>query len=402
MRLKAIAGRLAAALLLLLFLAYIGFQVFSNLRERIVTVDATVVTVEDKLSVEGVFVRAQQLVTGEGSKTAEYLVADGARVGRGQNLALFFESGTAMSHYQAIQALDSQIEALGYVMRSVAGGSDAKRLDDRIYSTLTELSAQLDSGNAKGAAEGYPLLQQMALTRGSGMDVGFAARIEALQAEKKTLQGSLSGSTSALTAPASGYFFRYPDGFETVLTPDLLPTLTPEALRGLRPDSAVFEPQVAGTLVESYAWYFVAICDKAAADAIKDRAVVDIYFPQLGAESITVGIDSAATFEGETLLVLKSGLMDSRYLATRNQPADLVISRYTGIKVPREALRQVEGQWGVYCLDGAMAKFKPVKWIYQTDTYVLVEQAKDAGQGLYMYDKIIIRGKQISDNMVLR
>ena len=402
MRIKAIAGRLAAALLVLLFLVYIGFQVFSNLSERIVTVDATVVTVEDKLSVEGVFVRAQQLVMGEGGKTAEYLVADGAKVARGQSLALFFESGSAMSSYQAIQALDSQIDALNYVMRSVAGGSDAKRLDDRIYSALTDLSAQLDTGNAKAAAERYPLLQQMALTRGSGLDVGFSARLEALQAEKKTLQSSMSGSASSLSAPASGYFFRYPDGFEAVLTPDIIPQLTPEKLRGLKPDSAAFEPQVVGTLVESYAWYFVAICDKTAADAIKDRATVDIYFPQLGAESIRVNIDSAVTFEGETILVLKSGLMDSRYLATRNQPADLVVAQYTGIKVPREALRQVEGQWGVYCLDGAMAKFKPVKWVYQTDTYVLVEQAKDVGSGLFMYDKIIIRGREISDNMVLR
>ena len=81
---------------------------------------------------------------------------------------------------------------------------------------------------------------------------------------------------------------------------------------------------------------------------------------------------------------------------------DIVLDSYTGIRVPREALRQVDGQWGVYCLVGGLSRFKPVEWVYQTDSYYLVEPAKSSSQGLTLHDRIIIKGRDLEKDKVVK
>ena len=84
------------------------------------------------------------------------------------------------------------------------------------------------------------------------------------------------------------------------------------------------------------------------------------------------------------------------------ETADVVKRSYTGIMVPGEALHQNEGEWGVYCLSGAFMKFKPVEWVYQGDGYYIVKPAASQSKGLYLYDKMIIKGKNLEANKVMK
>jgi hypothetical protein len=75
----------ASTLLTIVFFAavavYIFYQVTANLTRQIRTVDALEVTVEDKISARGYFIRQQKVLAGNGSGTAEYLVQDGETLG---------------------------------------------------------------------------------------------------------------------------------------------------------------------------------------------------------------------------------------------------------------------------------------------------------------------------------
>jgi hypothetical protein len=89
------------------------------------------------------------------------------------------------------------------------------------------------------------------------------------------------------------------------------------------------------------------------------------------------------------------------YLENRCQSADVVAATHEGLRVPKEALRQSEGKWGVYTLSGAVARFKPIDWICETETAYIVEPAASQSKGLYYYDKIIVTGKDISEGKVV-
>ena len=94
--------------------------------------------------------------------------------------------------------------------------------------------------------------------------------------------------------------------------------------------------------------------------------------------------------------------MSESYLTTRQADIEIIYNSYEGIMVPKEALRQVDGEWGVYCLVGGITRFKPVEWVYQTDSYYLVEPAASSSNGLVMYDQIITSGKDLEKDKVVR
>ena len=53
-------------------------------------------------------------------------------------------------------------------------------------------------------------------------------------------------------------------------------------------------------------------------------------------------------------------------------------------------------------MDGSVAKFKPVTWIYQTEEYYLVPSAARPSDGLYRYDKMILGAKNLFDGQVMQ
>jgi hypothetical protein len=79
----------------------------------------------------------------------------------------------------------------------------------------------------------------------------------------------------------------------------------------------------------------------------------------------------------------------------------VVADTHEGLRVPKEALRLLDGKWGVYTLSGAVARFKPIEWICETENAYIVEPAESQSKGLYYYDKIIVTGKEISEGKVV-
>ena len=93
------ASTLVTIVFLLAVAVYIFYQVTANLTRQIRTVDALEVTVEDKISARGYFIRQQKILSGSSAGTAEYLVQDGDKVSRGQKLAVFFQGEDARQAY---------------------------------------------------------------------------------------------------------------------------------------------------------------------------------------------------------------------------------------------------------------------------------------------------------------
>jgi hypothetical protein len=154
--------------------------------------------------------------------------------------------------------------------------------------------------------------------------------------------------------------------------------------------------------MQDFVWYYAAVVDHDTAEALRNRVTVSARFPKISDTLLEMAVVSIRTEGERALVVLKCTDMDAKYLSARRESIQLVLNTYTGIPVPREALRQLEGKWGVYCMDGSVAKFKPVTWIYQTEEYYLVPSAARPADGLYRYDKMILGAKNLFDGQVVQ
>lgn len=400
---KGVGGKLAALGLLAVFVIYIGLQVAINLRDRIETQDAAVVTVEDKLQGEGVFFREQTVLDPISGKNAEYLVANGEKVSREQQVAMFFDDAESIAAYRAYKNAVKEEESLKYAYTHLAGGSDSGKIDSLMFLSMVDLTEELSTGLISAAEQDYADLAQLLVRRdGSKMtEEEYNAASAKLRAEQQSLLQSIKGRSSVVGAPVPGYFVRGCDGFENRLSPatmaDITPSLVHEALEaeGAADDGV-------GSVITGFAWYFAAVFDADEAVALRGQKSAYIRFPQIGNDTLRVSVVGVQhEQDGEAVVLFKSTKMDPVFLQSRQQTVELVRETFSGIKVPREALRQVDGKWGVYCLVGAISRFKPIEWTYQTDSYYLATPAISAAKGLYLYDKIIVRGKDLETGKVV-
>ena len=192
------------------------------------------------------------------------------------------------------------------------------------------------------------------------------------------------------------------DGYETVLTPDWVATATVASLDALRP---VDERGNVGKLIDGDTWYYVsAITDEEAAQ-LQKRSAVTLRFAKGMEQDVTMTVSRLGPDEdGRRLLVLQCDRLIAQTTLLRHQSADLVLHRYEGLRIPANALRlSDDGTPGVYCVVGAVARFKAVEVVYQGDGYALVRPVEDAAGTavLRLGDQVIATAGELFDGKVI-
>jgi hypothetical protein len=184
------------------------------------------------------------------------------------------------------------------------------------------------------------------------------------------------------------------DGYESIFNKGCIDKLSASSLVNGKSFGLILPENTIGSIVNDFYWYVAFTTTGEKASEMERMDTVEAYIPNISSkkESFTVekvirdGVENA-------IVVLKCPVMSAEYLSTRFQTVDVVLNTYEGIKVPIDALHQEGGIWGVYCLEGSSTVFKPVKIIYQGDNFYLLEMAESSKKGIYIYDKIVIGGK---------
>jgi putative membrane fusion protein len=384
---------------LLAVVAYIGYQVIANLTQQIRTVDALEVTVEEKLSARGYFIREQIPVSG-GSGTAEYLVEDGAKVAKNQRVAVLFDGAEAHRAYDEAYQLEERLAAVQYAYSMITSGVDSLKMDQLIFKDILSINENLEKGEAWRVSGDYSALQQLVVSRGAteADKEAFEQQIKQLEGEIANAKKQYASGSSNIRAADSGYFVSRLDGYETLLTVDCIDSLTPDDLTALQPA----QTDGVGSLTTGFRWYYAVVLTEEQADKLQQRKSLEVYFPELSTQSLEMQVNRLETVGEQSILVLESTRMDPLFLTAREQDIDIVVGRHSGLKVPSQALRQQEGEWGVFVLDGSVAVFKPITWNYSTESYFLVPCAASSKEGLFRYDRVIVQGRNLAENKVVQ
>ena len=95
--------------------------------------------------------------------------------------------------------------------------------------------------------------------------------------------------------------------------------------------------------------------------------------------------------------------MNKELAAMRSGPMTVVSKEYSGLKIPRKALRVVDSKRGVYVVNGMQINFVPVNILYNNDDWVIIsEKITDGVSTIKLYDELIISGRNLYDNKVVR
>ena len=418
-----LAMKLILAVIMLTVIVYFGINIAVSLMDPFSTTPAYSYVSEHAVTVSGYVVRDEEVLPDSGD-LVYFSRGEGERVAAGGTLALVCQSSEALYNASSLNSAREQLQQLYYARSLATGAQTAARLDDDISSALVSFHSAQAQEHLPDAMTAAANLRAAVLKRSyaySGV-TELETAIADLEADIAQLQSSVGPTSQAVKAPRSGLFSSLVDGYEKVLTPASLTDMTPEDFRTLEPEANV---SGMGKMVYGSTWQFVTLMRTEDMEHLKEGDRLTLRFQTGLDRDLSMRVKSISQEDhGQKLVVLESH--DYLHLTTllRHQNAQLIFHSYSGLRVPRSAVRIVqvpmedeEGQpllddkgeakteaaSVVYCLWGRYAKLKPVEIVWQEKDYLLVTPSEGvSGQRrLRSGDTVITAAEDLYDGKVI-
>lgn len=419
-----VINRVVMFLFMAAILAYAGGAVWKELRNFYPTVQAYTYVVEDTMEATGYMVRQEQVLKGAGD-IVRLVPAEGEKVAAGARVALLYDDEEALERDQRLEILETEADQLLAAIEAAGETSQTDNSSQQVLSALVALRTAVEGGDLtrleSQTVAFKSAVYQQAQRYGDAGDL--SAALTATWTEIATLRGQAARDTGYVTVERSGVFSGQVDGYETVLTPDRLDELTPADLDALAGGGLPTGQSDLGKLVTDSTWYFVCPLTELEARRLTAGDKVTVRFSRDWSGEVSMTVERIGPVqEGRVAVVLSANRNLSDTTLLRRQTVELVFSRQTGIRVPKEAVRVEEVQETnketgeektvqvacVYVEVGVTAERKQVAVLAQGEDYYIVEPVlpKDANANqekkvLRPGDQVIIASGEIWDGKVL-
>jgi len=421
--------RTASVILAILLYIYLGYQIYNAHYEPVQTETVSYASTSDTVQVNGTAIRKERPITAQVNGILTYVISDGGKVGMGGKVAQIYANAQSAAAHQELENLDSQISELQKL--STPGDTYAANPDSigkQINLKLTEVLSNLNAGETAKVSNVrndllYLMNERQIVTNRS---VNFSARIAALQAKRAALAASAGAATGSITAPASGYFIRSTDGYESVFDYNNVLSLTPASLEACLKKGPVPQSETIGKICENFDWYFAFVIPGNQIVKFRLGNKVTMNFPFASSEAVpaTVVAVNQPNKDSEAVVVLESNYMNSSIASMRNAAAQIQIGQYTGIRVSQKAVhfatvtktvkdknnktstvkKEVKG---VYTMRGSELVFKQIFPLLSTGDYVIcdADPPKDelmTASTVKLFDEVVIEGTDLYDGKVVK
>ena len=405
--------------------AYFAIQAVRYLDDPLVLTLAYAYQVETTVDVTGYMIREEQVLPDDGGGLLRVQRKEGERVSAGGTVAAVYADQASLDRQAEIESLESRIEQLQYAQDLALAAETTRKLDAQINRNLLQYRQYLTADRLYDAESTALELRALVLKRdysdaGSG---DLTLQLQELGARLLELRSQSEGTVRRITAPEAGLYSAGVDGFETVLTPEGLESLTPSQMAGLTPDPAAVSRT--GKLVLGDEWYFAAVLSAGEAMALQarqtelreDHQTLLLRFSKGVDRDLPVTLESiGATENGQVAAVFRSGSYLRELTLLRQQRAQVITGTTEGIRIPRESLRAerayldedgntvTEERTGVYCMVGREARFKPVDVVHSAESFVLVVPAAETKEKLRIRpgEQIVVSARGLFDGKVLQ
>lgn len=432
MKESTLATKVMIAILCLGVIAYLAASFIRDWEEPLVITRAYSYTQNVGMEAVGILVRSETVLPDSGGSYVDHILSEGEKASAGQAVALLYNDPSAPAARQTIRALEAEIDQLEYALASGTQSTEASRLDAQVLSSITSLRSLTAQGDLT-ALEEYTLnLRTMVFKRDYTYgDTAAASQLRLLIEDKRAqlnqLNGSLNQVSQTIYAPRSGVFSGTADGWEGLISPDQLETITAAELAELMEQRPAPVAGASGKLITDSVWYFAALIPGTDTGLQTGRTYAlnfsGDYYGQIPMKLERVSLEGEQTL---AIFSCRSHLSDTTLL--RVQTVDVVVEQLEGIRIPRKALRietetVAEGDdenedgespapgaptrevnhYMVYTVIRSQAWGQEVELLYTDENFYLVRPVdQNASERLRAGDEIILSTSEIYDGKVVR
>lgn len=413
---KVIIGVICAAVIL-----YFAVYLALGFKPDLVTTTAYAYSVDIGTEASALLVRDEQVISTTG-QYVDILLDEGEKVSKGGQIALIHASQDSLETRQTIQSLEAEIQQLEYSLSTGTQATNSSKLDEEVISSMVAIRSLAASGDLSTLEDSALHLRTMVFQRDySYGNTEAATQIKQLISDKQkqldSLNASLSQVSQTITSPASGCFSGEVDGFESLITPSMLSSLTMTQLNELLHKEVADPPAALGKVVTNNTWYLATLIDQPSVEGLLEGKTYKISFSDDYYGMISMNLERLVMENDQTMAIFSTNTNLSDTTLLRQQTVDIIAQQVEGIRIPRQALRvntetvtDNEGNqsqvnsYGVYTVVGTQAEWQEVKVVYSDDdSFYLVQPVDEtASSRLRAGDEVILNTTNITDGMVVR
>lgn len=387
----------------ILILIYSAVSFIVNHYNPVKTTPAAQVSMDDSFSTIGYFIRQEEVIDIAEGDTVEYNYSDGDKVSEGTALVTEYADEDALTISRELKNIEENIDQLETLSTVSSTTTNSSQMNQKIIDQMNAICEEVESGSLGQITSLASELRQLALKSGplsGGEDIDV--EIASLKTQAAELEERLDGSTTDITSPCSGYFCESTDGYEDIFTPDKVEDMTLSSLDKLA-DKKPASTSGKGKVVSSYVWYFAARVSDEDADHLTQGNTVRLRFSQVSQDiQATVASIRDDADSDDTLVIFRSQDMNEELISMRKQVATVVVASYSGLKVPKSAVRMEDDAMGVYVLSNSVASYKTIEPLFEGDEYYIVKQNVTGNDSLVINDDIIVEAKDVNDKKVMK
>ena len=394
---KILVGILAAV--------FIIHQLYSAVYKPITTRSASFYTATDGLDITGFVIRKEHIITSNTSDVLHFAVESGQRVAKGGTVAELYDNTGASATVLKIEEIKRKIEDITEIQNyNDVQAADIELVNEKIKNALGELVFNSASGDfsktSQDATELLSAVNRKQVITGEHTD--FSKQLTELNEELNLLNNSLPVSKGKIKAELSGYFVSLTDGYENILNEKSLGEITADYLANLKPEKS--QSGTIGKIVSDYEWFIAARVPLNDSLKYKEGDTLSIKTSVKSSPVLPVMVEriNISDDSNTAVVIFSCNQMNSELATMRTGSMTVVNKEYSGLVVPKKALRVVDGKTGVYVVSGITVKFVRVNVIYSTADYIICEQKQTNEETvLKLYDEVVVKGRKLYDGKVI-
>lgn len=404
------ASKIVAFVLSLFMIAYVAYQSYQFFYNPYETEVVLKEQYMEDLELSGFFVRDEAAFAEPKQGVIGYPYKNAEKVAKGAVVANLYNSEEDLYKLQEADELTALKEILSKSQDSTQlQGVKLDLLVKQIAESKAELVKCVDEND-------FTDLKNIYLTLMSRMDqfnayidssVSYEAMIASLDAQINVLRSSVSTTGESISSAESGYFSNVVDGYEMIFTPDILTDLTIAKAEELMDQKVSSVPNSIGKITRDANWSFVSVVTAKQAESFSKGNTIKLHFHSLSTGEVSATVSQVITEKGndKAVVIFTGNFLNDDFVNMRFEKPTVVVKNYTGIIIPKEAVRirsveDSEGNLsdvkGVYVMVGTMVRFKQLEPIYEDD-HVVVSKIVSNSNYVAIYDQVIIRGKDLDD-----
>lgn len=404
-------GTLIIGVFLLIYLPALLFIIYGN---GVETDILKMGKIEEILNIDGVFIRNEELILSPETGNCVMDAVDGEKVPAFYRIASVVKN-VPVSTYEELKTKEKEIDKAQEALKDNANmfSSDIKKLDSEIIEEVKNLAQQSIHGSLVDSYNSLSSIDKIVYRKSDifGDNSKSAAYINKLKGEKASIQRKLNNNIKEIRTKSSGLVSFAIDGYENSLTPDVIRNITPKDIEVITTketnrdfnviDASAGKP--VAKLVKDLDSHLVTALDNKFCQALKLDKTVTIRVNDTGLNIDAKIVYSSDLIDGKRIITFKFDKGLNETVGLRRVNADIILSDFTGLKVPKSSLRNIDTKNNTALLTivkGHTAKIEKVRIIGMNEDAVIIDNP-DGENNIALYNTYILNPKNIQEGQTI-